>query len=522
MPLFILIPVFAIGGIIVLILLLGGVAQSNKQVQLLGDLGLKNRWWGGKTTAFYKWSWRKTSKERVWGERIVKESFKKARVWLTLDDFSYFEQKCDEYQKYRKVNDQQIIERIEQTVRRTEELENSIRQQVKDLLHRIVSTSDSEAKRFLQESGINLEGKDRILQRYGGILIRKLADHIGYIMLGHHAAGEDTKALSNIQGIEGWDRWLTIYKQTLVSEASKGVTSSNQAILEGIVSSLRGGLLKDYEQDILSHKAFLEAMDKQCDDKHCPIKPDQVESLECILYSWQFNNEVRFNNADHNRVRQFLSRTDLSARFRAFVFQNIHGNMDSLQSLIDSMPRNIVFYGKNGFARAYAADQYHLHLERFLEVFAKLVNKESNPPGILTITETEIDKRRKEISADSRGQVLQGKGMNVVDTSRQSIEEIVLRKKERSIEKRNIDMETADQRGWLIDFPWDEQNVEVFGIFRNEPFHLYTPFNCDNSGNVDFLSNNLNAKRQRGMFFDSVLDSLLKVSPFQLFAESSL
>lgn len=520
MPIFVIIPLFAIVALLIAFLLFGGIASQNKHARLLADLGMQNRWWGGKTSSFYKWSWRKTSKERVWGEYIVKEAFKKARVWLTLDDLAFFEQKCVEFQHNRKINNQPIIDRVEKIIHRTEELENNIRQQVREMSQQIISISEGEAKRFLQDSGIHVEEKDRILPRYGCILIRKHANQVGYAMLGHHTGGDENKGLSQIQGIEGWERWLAIYKQLLNDELSRNITPSNQMILEGVISSIRAGLLKDYEQDIHSHRTFMEAMDKQLDNKHFPVTPGQIEALECYLYTWQFDNEARFNHTDHNRVRQFVSRSDLSPRFRRYVLLGIHSNLESIHSLTHSMPNRVVFFGKNGFARAYAADQYHLHLEKYLEVFAKLGQQESGAPDILTLTETEIDARRKEIAAGGRGAVLKGHALNVIDTSRKSIEEILQRKKERSIDHRKIDEEIAEKRGWLIDFPWDEENVEVFGVFRNELFNTYLPVNCDNFGSIDFLSNTSSAKRQRTVFFEAVLDLLLKPMAMQAFVEN--
>ncbi len=517
----ILIPVIAVSFIGVIMLLFSGASSQNKQKSILTDLGLANKQWGGKTTAFYKWSWRKTSKERVWGERNVKEAFKKAKIWLNNDDLSYFEQKCLEFQKNHKVNDEPIIDRISQIIKRTEELENKIESQVKDILNRIISISESEAKKHLQDSGINLEGKDRILQRYASHEIRRQADLIGFAMLGRNTNAEALKAVNNIKGMEGWERWLTIYKHTLQTEIARNANSSNHVLLDAVSATIRSGLLKDYEQDIQAYRSFIESMDKQIDSKNTNIKMESLEELESFLYTWQFSSEHRFNNTDHSRVRQFISRNDLSIKFRFYVLSHIKSSFDSLASLMNSLPRNVVFYGKNGFARAYAADQYHLHLERFYEIFSRFAQQEPGAPGLITLTETEIDNKRKEIASSSKGDILKGKGMDVIAIARNSIQAIVDKKKDRSIEKRKIDEDIADQKGWLIDFPWEEQNVEVFGVFRNGPFNSYIPINCDSYGDVDFLGNSSNSKRQRSQYFTIILDSLLSASPFAALAENS-
>ena len=517
----ILIPVISVLFIGLILLLSKGASSQNKQNAILTALGLSNKQWGGRTAAFYKWSWRKTSKERVWGERNVKDAFKKAKIWLNADDLAYFEQKCVEFQKHHKMNDEPIIERVSQIIKRTEELEKRIESQVKETLNRITSISEGEAKKHLQDSGVNLEGKDKILQRYASHEIRRVADFIGFTMLGRNPNTEALKAVNNIKGMEGWERWLCIYKATLLTEISRSMNSSNTGLLETVSATIRSGLLKDYEQDIQGYRSFIDSMDKQIDPKKMNIRIEKFEELETNLYTWQFSSEHRFNNTDHSRVRQFISRKDLSLKFRLYVMANIKSSFESLTSLLNSLSRNVVFFGKNGFARAYAADQYHLHLERFLEVFSRFAHQEPGAPGLITLTETEIDKKRKEIASKSKGDILKGKGMDVIEIARNSIQETVDKKKARSIDKRKIDEDVAEQKGWLVDFPWEEQNVEVFGIFRSGPFNLYTPVNCDSFGEVDFLSNSANAKRQRNQYFAIVLDALLSASPFTALAENS-
>ncbi|HQH73609.1 MAG TPA: hypothetical protein PK360_16155, partial [bacterium] len=66
--------------IVSLIVLFCGVFAPNKVGMLVTDLGLHSPWWGNKTTAFYRWTWRKTNRERIWAERIVKEAFHRAKV----------------------------------------------------------------------------------------------------------------------------------------------------------------------------------------------------------------------------------------------------------------------------------------------------------------------------------------------------------------------------------------------------------------------------------------------------------
>ncbi len=157
--------------------------------RLLHNLGLARTWSKDKSTAFYNWGWRKQSGERVWGERIVKESFRKANVWLSPEDLDYFQEICEARAQGQQVNHDKIVSRVETIIKREESLENSITKIINKILSQVSTITELEASKILQESGIKLSGKDRIIQRYGSNELRRIIADAAYQILSSESKG---------------------------------------------------------------------------------------------------------------------------------------------------------------------------------------------------------------------------------------------------------------------------------------------------------------------------------------------
>src|SRR3972149_4850806 len=128
----VLLIVMALGGAVLLIQVLGA---HKKQSQILIDLGLERNFSGEEKAVFYKWGWRKIPAERIWGERIVTEAFRKANVWISLDDLKYFEKICHLHEKGKWIDVENVKSRVKSIVSRMDALRLTVASRVRDLLY---------------------------------------------------------------------------------------------------------------------------------------------------------------------------------------------------------------------------------------------------------------------------------------------------------------------------------------------------------------------------------------------------
>lgn len=499
--------------ILSLIILFCGVYTPNRVGMLISDLGLRNPWWGRKTTAFYRWNWRKANRERVWAERIVKEAFHRAKVWLSSEDCEFFAQQCYEYSRNQKVDYEPIIQKVEQIVKRSDLYNQSVQRLVKEILHRIRSTPESEAVRRLQQTGVDIANQKSILLPFGIHEIRQTVERLAaQVLIGSRASdletGTEHELLSQIQGPEGWQHWLHLFRSQLLLELD-AASAKNDPVSKSLAVSVRGGLLQDFEEDMLDHLAFMESLENSITQRRVFLEADRIRDVEKILYTWQFNKAIPFTSADHRRIRFFLTRKDLCGHFQEIILSRLPADFESLGDLLNRFPRHVVFYGANATAREFAAEQYRLHVQELLDVFAPWSRQEVEAPAMLVIPAADIDTLVREKALERMRKPLHaGPTEEAVEWTRQALWEVIDQKKKRSIRKRKLDLESAEAKGWIINLAWDEQTTRIFEIFQNGPLDAYARFGSDGIIEVDFISERHEAKRQRWMFFKAVLDTL--------------
>ena len=214
-----------------IVLMASSGRKGNKE--LLHSLGLSRSWSKDKSTAFYNWGWRKQSGERVWGERVVKEAFRKANVWLSPEDLDYFQGICEEREKGQEVNRDKVIRRIESIVKREESLEDSIKTIINKILSQVSTITEQEANKILQESGINLSGKDRIIQRYGSNEFRKVITDAAFHILSSESKGfqftsSGGSRVYSLVGMEAWERWHNLFKDICMKQNSSKKIKQHQ------------------------------------------------------------------------------------------------------------------------------------------------------------------------------------------------------------------------------------------------------------------------------------------------------
>lgn len=465
--------------------------------QILKDLGLLKSKSGNAAAPFYKWGWRKQEEERVWAERIVKNAFENAGIWLSLEDLKFFENVCTQHQDGTPIKDEIILKRIDTIIDRSEMLAKWLSGYIKKTIQAILNTSIDKATEKLRESGIKTD-PEKVLLRYGNMQLRKQLGQAGADILGLNAKGfriEDEKKEHTflLRGFEGWKHWVTLYTQELKKQLTSGFTSSsNQALINSMRGSVIQGLFNDYEEDINESISFRETLMQEVASKNLHIPPEKIRDIEMIFYTWQFDINTPFNLIDHKQARQLLVRRDLTPRFRERIINSIESDILSLQNLIQSFPRRVIFFGKNANARHFASQQYLLHLEMLLRFMGSPANDDTNPPGLIRIIEKDI--------------------LNALE-QHTSLAEAINKQKKFNIFERGIDEREADFRGWIIDMPVEDATLHQFEDLNTGEYKHYTRFQCDSAENIDFESNTFNANKQRIIFLDMVIDTLLSTPP---------
>ncbi len=482
------------------------------------DLGLQSSWWGKKTTAFYRWNWRKTNRERVWAERIVKSAFHRAKVWISSEDCEFFAQQCYEFSQNQKVDYVQIVRKVEQIVKRSELYNQSVQKLVKEILQRVCSTSEIEAARLLEEAAVDYAVQRPALPNFGIYVVRKTVERLASLVLvrtepENPGDSLESRMVSEIQGPEGWQHWLHLFRTHLMLELEQDSTK-NEAVSKAMAVSVRGGLLQDFEEDILDHTAFVETLENLIPQNRLRLEKSRIKEVEDILYTWQFDKDIPFTSADHRRIRFFLTRKDLSTYFQEIILKKLPRDFGSLSVLMNLFPRHVVFYGENASARDFATEQYLAHIQELLDVFARLAGQDDDLPVTIVIPAADIETLVKEKLAELKLKAKKASQTGeVIELTRQALWEVIDQKKKRSIRKRKLDPESADLKGWFINLAWDEQNTRIFEIFQFPPLDAYSRFGSDGILEVDFISDRKEAKCQRWMFFKAVLDTLIWKTP---------
>ncbi len=516
-----------------LVLVVGGTVMCSlamstykKQNQLLVDLGLIEKWTGENTNPFYKWGWRKTTGERVWAERIVREAFKKAKVWLTPDDLLFFENQCKQHESGQKVPLEKLKGHIDNIIHRTDALNSTIQKLVSKIIHDTLSVSISEAESILREQGINVE-KEKVRHRFGTWQIRRVLSNVGEQILSANSKGfrmEDPNSqyIFHIHGFEGWRQFVSSYKSALESQLSRGGISHGNPVLHSIRSSVREGLLKDYEDDIRESQHFREVLEEEINRKEIQLSSDHIDELETTFYTWQFTKGVNFNLVDHKNARELLVGARVCPHFREMIIQQLNPDFRSLHEFINLFPRHVIFHGGDKSARAFASDQYLKHIEELLSVFASPTGKDPITPALLTVKTEEIEKQMEAAMDHSTlPAILQKKQHREFPPDGNYITQILMRKKKESMRDRFLSETDAEEKGWIINLaPMDNEYSNEFAELDDQPYRTYVRFPCDEYKGIDYTSHSFHAKQQRILFLNQILDTLTQMPPIGVSSSS--
>ncbi|RJP23193.1 MAG: hypothetical protein C4527_20745 [Candidatus Omnitrophota bacterium] len=508
------------------VLILGGILLCSwamntykKRNQLLVDLGLVQNWMGEESNPFYKWGWRKATGERVWAERIVREAFAKAKIWMIPADLLFFEDQCKQFETRQKIDLEKLQNYVETMIHRTEAMNNTIQKLVSKIIHQTLSISVTEAENILREQGILVE-KEKVRHRFGTWEMRRMAADIGKQILSAESAGfrmEDTTGhfLFTIKGYEGWQQFVKSYKEALDAQLSRGSLPNYQSTLRSLRASVREGLLKDFEDDIRESRNFRSAIEEEIHRKEIALTREQVDDIETVFYTWQFSNEVRFNLIDHRKARELLGGKKVCTHFREMIFTNLSPDFQSLKTFLDLFPRRVIFYGGDSYSRAFASDQYLRHVEELLLVFSTPVGEDPIPPALLSITREEIEHAREAGSINpALPLVLQKKRRQEFGAGERYISTSIEKKKQESLRDRYLNAVDGEEKGWIINLALDENSYpDEYAELEVKPYRSYVRFPCDEYGSIDYMSQSFHAKQQRTLFVNQILDTLTHMPP---------
>ncbi len=502
------------GSAIALYIFFANGHQSYRQILI--DLGLQPGVGGKVQAPFYKWGWRKQSAERVWAENIVKEAFRKAKIWLSAEDLKFFEAACKLHAQGKKPNDEKIIQRVKSITDRMDALRMTVANQVREVMQRIQNTTLTDAKTALEGKGIHVD-EHLVMSRYGTYHIRQKLASLGSDVLGYEAKGfsiqnEKGGILHKMLGMASWKTLLNMYvdeTQKQVGKLTRGMKSNTFLSIE---RQLTEGVLNDYEDDVILYQKFIDMLEKEMQEKTLECEIEEIERIESIFYKWQFTEGVPMNLVDHKRIRKLLCNKELAGRFREIIIDSIKPDFKTAMQLLKVFPRSVIFHGKNKDARAFASEIYQVHFRRMLEAFAPLFGVDHEEPALVQVSLSDFNNVMKEETAKSK-ELVKYSNIKGIKQSDESFDVGKLTKlldyQKRILNKeRNLTEDTAEKKGWIVNIPISDNHPEAFKLFEVMPYKIYNRFNCDSAGTVDFQSRNFQARKQREIFFNLILDML--------------
>ncbi|MBN2328015.1 MAG: hypothetical protein JXR73_12750 [Candidatus Omnitrophica bacterium] len=474
--------------------------DTTKVRRILKDLGLRRRFGSSDQGAqFYKWGWHQDQDQRISAERMVKQAFQQAGVWLDRHDLSFFENLCKQYEVQNEVREEQIEERILEIIKRSELVKRWVADQVRSIVRSIRLMDAPKAKEILQQFEIEAEEKDAREQLLGLRLWRMFYQHGGQILSIHADGLKILDSAHNhtfvLENMDSWRHLLRMFKEEMLEIANSGAAAIEPTLGRAMRRFIAKDFFHEMEVDVERHDSFVRKIRDQHQNKEINLPLERLRAIESIFYRWKFEEGIHFNQRDHNCMRDILCRLDLSPRFREILIDHIGESFSSLFNILRMFPREVLFYGGSGVARSFAADQYLRHLHALQEALAAPTGREAKSPSIVCINDEAIEKKRKGPKRGSKAQTMA---------------QLISDQKRISRLKRGISEAEADIRGWIVHLSTHYLLDEEIKELQQKPFTRYRLVNCEIGEKVDFLNDAYKAKQGRVQFFNRIIDSLTK------------
>ncbi len=486
--------------------------DSPKMGDVLRELGMETGWSHKDTTPFYKWSWEQAGNERVSAEKIVRQAFQNARIWLDSSDLVFFKEQCDRQISGAKIDDATIVQRIGEIVGRTELLYQSLGELLDAALIPVFNATDMEARERIRQAGLSIDSGNPI-SKYGALELRRLLNRIGSQVLDLDGRGiplSDPRAgrVFHLRGLDVWEHCLAAIRAGITRMINNRKYSANPNTLRFLKSTLDRGPLRELELDLHASRSFLLTMKETIDSGRLGLTLEQIERFDRILYGWKFRHSSSFKQADHNQMRELLSNNDLDSFFREFVLRTLDSRIESLDALATRFPQRVIFYGRQAAARSYAQDRYSEHLNALLSALPGAIDTPSDLPALLHIPFEEIQRIRILKEEAKRSTPFSPFATRREDAAIPTLDQVVGKFQRLFALEQQMPPEKVECRGWLIDLPLPEMEPEEFQDADPRFLEEYVRFFCDTSSNKDFESNNEASRRKQTQFFRRMIETL--------------
>ncbi|MDP8244350.1 MAG: hypothetical protein P9L94_09740 [Candidatus Hinthialibacter antarcticus] len=497
----------------VFFLLTRSLGKKNFSQAILVDLGLAKSWSKEQESPFYKWGWRKSANDRVWGERIVKQAFERQGVWLNSDDLRFFEDLCNRHATGEKVDENGIRKQIQNIIDRRGRMANCATIIIKKMLSEIANTSESQARKVMSDFGVRIN-PGNTLGQYGTFRFRQLMTNVGKTILASGSGGfpvknEQNETLYTLQGLEGWRHWVFACRDEFKKYSPSGSGEVKKS-LQALKSRALNTILQEAMEDLQGASEFIAKLENEVYKNGLQYDAQKIEILVSYFYGWQFADGIAFNRTDHRKIREFLLRNEISPVFRSRVLAKINSGYESLRIVLNQFPKRVIFYGTHAQARHYVCQNYLAHLVELFSAVSSIMGRGYMPPSHLLVKGDDVKAARQYWEQmKGRSELERQSDRNTdIHYRRDYIPEMIEKQKEFSLFERDIDDENGETYGYLIDMGVDELTVAESAHLDKGVFRRYLRILCNPNDSVDFEGDSDKAKNSRKDFFSTILLSI--------------
>lgn len=495
-------------------------SKSDRRKEVLSDLGLSIGIAASLKSPFYKWGWKKSHDDRVWGERIVRETFEKFNIGLGQQDLEFFSQICTRFAAGETIDKASIVAYVDKILSRSVTVSNFAAGFIGPVLERSLSATPAQAHKLLEREKIpsSLENApDRLAVRQ---FTKMLRSHGMKIICGEASGlevkGESGEILTTLHGYDSWEFWLKSCRESLEQ------CLANKALIKSKTQAkfLRGqiqGIIQNYEEHLKNSRSFIKNAEYMISQEKSPIGIALVQNLERSFYGWHFSETTKFSLQDHKTLHELITLPELPSRCRQALFENITSTYESLQTVCHRFPRYVIFFGISAETRSYAAQQYLLHLNKINKTLSDVLGVKYRPPLFMRILDADIHKARNPDAGDykpavrvSHDEESELKEEILVSTNTGYMPLLLDSQKRMILFEKNLDPATAEKIGWIIDLPVDDLTPKESAQMDMGDYIKYKRIDCAKIGNFSNSSDAKSMQNQREKFLNAIFDVLLQ------------
>lgn len=504
--------------------------KVDKTNQVLTDLGLSHGLASPLKSPFYKWGWRKTTDDRVWGERIVREAFEKHNIGLSQQDLDFFSQVCSRYANGDSIDKASIVSHVEKILARSSSISNFASGFIVPILERSLRASPAQAQKLLEREKVQsspANAPDRLAVRQ----ITKMLKSHGLRILSTQSMGLEVKSesgdfLMSLAGFDSWEFWLKSCRDSLEQCLSNRSLIKSNSQAKFLRSQISNGIIQNYINQLKKTRHFIKTIEKLLTQESIPRSRSDIENLERIFYTWHFSEGIRFSLQDHASLQDLIALPELPSRFRQALFDYINSSFESLHALLLHFPRHVIFMGSNPETRSYAAQQYLVHLSKLSKTISDVIGRKLRIPLFLRILETDVQKARNPDPLEYKASLLPPK-----EESHNNEEEIsgntghmpllLDSQKRMIIFERNMDPSSAEKMGWIIELPIEDLTPKEYAQLDLGDYLRYKRINCSQFDGFEQNDEGKSGQFKREKFLNQIFDKLLEESIIPNFLDDS-